>query len=64
MSQRAIVWKAISDFKHPVMTGRDQDLAGTLSEPVEIRRSRGDQDVYFSTGWSSQAGGCAWSRST
>ncbi len=41
------VWKVIRDFKHPVMTGREQDIADVLTEPAEIRRSRSDQDVYL-----------------
>jgi len=30
-----------------VMTGREPDVASVLGEPVEIRRSRGDRDVYL-----------------
>jgi hypothetical protein len=41
------VWKAICDFKHPVMLAREQDLANALNDPVEIRRSRVDTHVYL-----------------
>jgi len=34
-------------FKHPVMTGREPDVASVLGEPVEIRRSRSDKDAYL-----------------
>ena len=41
------VWKAVCDFKHPVMAGREQDVARVLSEPTDIRRSRVDAHVYL-----------------
>jgi hypothetical protein len=57
------VCSAICSFKHPVMARREQDVASTLSTPIEIRRSRGDPDVYLFYGIEHHVAGCAWSRS-
>lgn len=42
-----IGWELIVTVKHPVMTGREDDVKETLRNPGEIRRSRNDPDVYL-----------------
>lgn len=40
-------WEYIVTVKHPAMTGRQQDVKGTLQNPDEIRVSRSDSNVYL-----------------
>jgi len=40
-------WELIVTIKHPVMAGRERDVRETLEFPEEVRRSRGDPDVYL-----------------
>jgi hypothetical protein len=40
-------WERIVQLKHPSMRGREADVADTLRDPVEVRRSRKDPDVYL-----------------
>ena len=41
-----VYWKRIVDIKHPVMTGREEDVRKVLEDPDEIRRSKSDENVY------------------
>ena len=47
VSVMAEQWEKIVTFKHPVMSGRERDIQGTLESPEEIRRSRKDPSVYL-----------------
>jgi hypothetical protein len=40
-------WDLIVNIKHPVMTGRENDVRNVLESPDEIRQSRSDKDVYL-----------------
>lgn len=40
-------WRLIADFKHPVMDGREEDVAEAVGNPDQIRRSVSDSDVYL-----------------
>ena len=40
-------WQMIVHDKHPVMDGRERDVAEALRLPDEIRRSRHDANVYM-----------------
>jgi len=40
-------WELIITVKHPVMAGREGDVQETLSNPDEVRQSRGDPNVYL-----------------
>ena len=40
-------WELIAGMKHPVMRGREAELAALLQSPEEIRRSRTDPKVYL-----------------
>lgn len=40
-------WKLISDIKHPVMAGREEDVRKALEDPDEIRKSKSDENVYL-----------------
>jgi len=40
-------WEFIVTEKHPVLRGREQEIANVLSDPDEVRRSRRDLDVYL-----------------
>lgn len=40
-------WEVIITVKHPVMTGRENDLIDTLQNPGEIRQSKSDRAVYL-----------------
>jgi hypothetical protein len=40
-------WALIITVKHPVMTGRENDVKDTLENPSEIRRSKNDSEVYL-----------------
>ncbi len=40
-------WRLIVNVKHPVMNGRERDVADALLHPDEIRRSLSDPDVYL-----------------
>lgn len=43
-------WQLITTIEHPVMTGRESDVRGTLESPDEIRLSRSDPAVYLFAG--------------
>lgn len=40
-------WDLIVTVKHPIMTGREDDVRKTLEEPDEIRQSKSDEMVYL-----------------
>lgn len=40
-------WKLITEIKHPVMAGREDDVQKALEDPDEIRKSKSDEDVYL-----------------
>ncbi|GJL63255.1 MAG: hypothetical protein NPIRA04_19090 [Nitrospirales bacterium] len=40
-------WRFIISEKHPVLTGREQDIQKVLKEPTEVRRSKKDQNVLL-----------------
>jgi hypothetical protein len=40
-------WELIVTVKHPIMYGRERDVADVLRFPDEIRRSRSDPSVYL-----------------
>jgi hypothetical protein len=40
-------WELIATVKHPVMAGRAEAVKETLSNPVEVRQSRSDTNVYL-----------------
>jgi hypothetical protein len=40
-------WELIITVKHPVMAGREGDVQETLSNPDEVRQSKGDPNVYL-----------------
>lgn len=40
-------WEVIIAVKHPVMTGRENDVKDTLQNPSEIRQSKSDRTVYL-----------------
>ncbi len=40
-------WEYIVTVKHPVMTGREENVKDTLQNPDEIRVSRSDPNVYL-----------------
>jgi hypothetical protein len=40
-------WKLIVTTKHPVMTGREDDVKRALEQPDEIRQSKSDERVYL-----------------
>ena len=40
-------WETIICIKHPVMSGRENEVRSTLSNPEEVRQSRVDSDVYL-----------------
>jgi hypothetical protein len=40
-------WDIITQIKHPIMTGREEDVQTTLTQPDEIRQSRSDPNVYL-----------------
>jgi hypothetical protein len=40
-------WELIIAIKHPVMSGREEDVRKTLEQPEEIRLSRSDNTVYL-----------------
>lgn len=40
-------WDLIVTVKHPVRAGREVDVQAALTKPDEIRRSRGDPNVYL-----------------
>lgn len=40
-------WELIITVKHPVMSGRENDVKDTLENPSEIRQSRSDAVVYL-----------------
>ena len=50
-------WQLIVGAKHPVMFGREREVAESLRTPDEIRRSRSDADVYL---FYRQAGPSRW----
>ena len=40
-------WELIVTTKHPVISGHESDIKGTLTNPNEIRVSRSDPAVYL-----------------
>ena len=40
-------WTLITTVKHPVMAGCEAEVKVTLESPEEIRRSKGDANVYL-----------------
>ncbi|RMH00059.1 MAG: DUF4258 domain-containing protein [Chloroflexi bacterium] len=40
-------WRIITEIKHPVMRGREEDVKETLRSPTEIRVSKKDPHVYL-----------------
>ena len=40
-------WNIITQVKHPVMSGQEVEVQATLIQPDEIRRSRGDSNIYL-----------------
>lgn len=42
-----LYWELIVTVKHPIMSGREQDVIETLESPDEIRLSRSDDNVYL-----------------
>jgi hypothetical protein len=40
-------WETLISLKHPVMAGREADVAETLRNPEQIRLSRTDSAVYL-----------------
>ena len=44
---RRSYWEYIVTVKHPVMTGREDDVKEALQNPDEIRVSRSDPNVYL-----------------
>ena len=40
-------WELISKTKHPEIEGKETEVKECLSNPVEIRRSSEDNDVYL-----------------
>lgn len=40
-------WGFIAAHKHPVLAGREVDIALTLEQPAQVRRSRKDPDVLL-----------------
>ena len=43
----ATYWNYIVAVKHPVMSGRENDVQHALESPDEIRQSRSDPTVYL-----------------
>jgi len=40
-------WRVITELKHPVMKGREEDVKAALQNPSEIRMSKRDTRVYL-----------------
>lgn len=40
-------WQIIVDIKHPVLRGRIADVMAALQTPDQVRRSKGDSQVYL-----------------
>jgi hypothetical protein len=40
-------WELISKLKHPGIEGKEAEVKQCLSNPVEIRKSSDDKDVYL-----------------
>ena len=40
-------WNIITQIKHPIMNGQQEEVQVTLTQPDEIRRSRSDPNVYL-----------------
>lgn len=40
-------WELISKLKHPEIEGKETEAKNCLSNPIEIRRSSEDPDVYL-----------------
>ena len=40
-------WQVITEFKHPVMRGRAEEVKAALQKPSEIRVSKTDRRVYL-----------------
>lgn len=40
-------WELITKLKHPEIEGKEPEVKKCLSEPIEVRRSSEDPDVYL-----------------
>jgi len=40
-------WESLVSYEHPVLVGRDEEVAHTLADPDEVRRSRKDPNVLL-----------------
>ena len=40
-------WELITTVKHPIMRGREADVAAALTAPDEVRLSKSDRQVYL-----------------
>lgn len=40
-------WELISKLKHPEIEGKEAEVKQCLSNPIEIRKSSEDNDVYL-----------------
>lgn len=40
-------WEVIISMKHPIMSGREEDVTKVLEQPDEIRQSKSDTNVYL-----------------
>ncbi len=45
-------WRFIVSEKHPVLSGKEQDVEHVLKEPNEVRQSKKDPKVLLFYGWS------------
>jgi hypothetical protein len=52
-------WEYITTVKHPPMQGRHIEVAATLSDPDEVRRSQRDPDVLLFHRWHERRWICA-----
>jgi hypothetical protein len=40
-------WELITRIKHPEIYGREEDIKTCLSDPLEVRKSSEDEDVFL-----------------
>ena len=40
-------WFMISNYKHPIMKGKEREIQDTLKNPDEIRKSKTDSNVFL-----------------
>lgn len=40
-------WRVITELKHPIMRGREEEVKAALQNPSEIRVSKTDSHVYL-----------------